>query len=133
MCLTVILFSKLRVYCSKEMDVPIFLICSTLFCTEVRLPTYQPDLPPPWDPHPLQCSHSHFSWDYSLGLLQVYVYNCHILLSVQFLLYYLPLDKHPIRCSSSLSKLQLFFDDFPLHYCFYSAIQNSFQQPQHIA
>ena len=46
MCLTVILFSKLRVYWSKKMDVPIFLICSTLFGTEVRLPTYQPDLPP---------------------------------------------------------------------------------------
>ena len=132
MCLTVILFSKLRVYCSKEMDMPIFFICSTLFGTEVRLPTNQPDLPL-WDTHPLQCSHCHFSWDCSLGLLQVYESNCHILLSFQFLLYYLPLGKHPIRCSSSLSKLQLFFNDFPLHYCFYSAIQNSFQQLQHMA
>ena len=81
MCLIVILFSKLRVYCSKEMDMPIFLICSTLFGTGVRLPTYQPDLPL-WDPHPFQYSHSHFSWDCSLGLLHVYESNCHTYPSV---------------------------------------------------
>ena len=63
MCLTVILFSKLRVYCSKEMDVPIFLICSTLFCTEVRLPTYQPD-PPPGTP-----THSSVPIVISLGII----------------------------------------------------------------
>ena len=44
---------------------------------------------------------------------QVYESNCHILLSFQFILNYLPQGKHPIGCSSSLSKLQLFFADSP--------------------
>ena len=48
-----------------------------------------------------------------MGLLRVYVSNCNILLSFQFLLYYLPPGKHPIRCSSSFSNLQLFFNDSP--------------------
>ena len=28
------------------------------------------NLTSPWDPHPHQCSHCHFSWDCSIGLLQ---------------------------------------------------------------
>ena len=63
MCLTEILFSKLRVYCSKEMDMPFFFICYTLFGTEVRLPTYQHNLPL-WDP-----THSSVPIVISLGIV----------------------------------------------------------------
>ena len=74
-------------------------------------PLHQSDLP--WDPHPHQCSHCHFSWDCRIGLLQDYESNFHILLSFQFILNQLLQGKHPIGCSSSLSKLQLFFTDSP--------------------
>ena len=44
MCLIMILFSKLRVYCSKETKTPISSHLSTLFGTKVRLPIYQMEL-----------------------------------------------------------------------------------------
>ncbi|KAK2188699.1 hypothetical protein NP493_124g00016 [Ridgeia piscesae] len=49
-------------------------------------PLHHPD-PRLWDPHPPQCSHRHFSWDCSIGVLQVYEFNCHIPLSFQVILY----------------------------------------------
>ena len=61
----------------------------------------------PWDPHPPQCSHRHFSWDCSIGLIQVYEFNSHILLSFQFLLYLLPQGKHPITATSVVPFLSL--------------------------
>ena len=74
-------------------------------------PLHQFDLPRDLYPH--QCSHCHFSWDCGIGLYQVYDSNCHILVSFQFLLNWLTQGKHPIRCSSSYSNLQLFFNDSP--------------------
>ena len=41
------------------------------------------------------CHGNHFSWDCSIGLLQVCESNCHILLSFQFLLNSLPQGKIP--------------------------------------
>ena len=77
----------------------------------LKPPRHYPDIRL-WDSP--RCCHRHSSRDYIIGLLQVCEPNCHILLHFLFLSTKLPHGKPPISCSSSFTKLLLFFTDLLL-------------------